>query len=160
VLLREVRPRAWCILPLRVKDDTFGAIVLAYGDLARQYVPSDLPILRQLAARAAVALENAHLYELSQQARSRVEAATRAKDEFVAMVSHELRTPLNSILGWLRLHRSGALPAEKKAHAFDVVERNANALNALVADLLDVSRILTGSIRLDFSFVDLSNLVE
>jgi CheY-like chemotaxis protein len=107
-----------------------------------------------------VSLENAHLYELSQQARNRVEAATRAKDEFVAMVSHELRTPLNVILGWLRLQRSGVLTPEKSVHALDVVERNASALNGLVADLLDVSRILTRSIRLSLSLVDLPTVVE
>ena len=159
-LLESIGTRSWMILPLRVKDDTSGALVLAYGASGNRYTRSDLPVLQELAGKATVALENARLYELSQQARSRVEAATRAKDEFVAMVSHELRTPLNAILGWLRLHKSGVLPAEKRGHAFDVVERNANTLNALVADLLDVSRIITGNIRLNLSLVDLSNVVE
>src|SRR6185436_6501025 len=105
-----------------------AAMILAYGESGKHYALSDLPVLQELAARAAVSLENANLYELSQQARNRVEAATRAKDEFVAMVSHELRTPLNAILGWLRLQRSGVLTPEKRTHALDVVERNANAL--------------------------------
>ena len=70
---------------------------------------------------------------LSQNERSRVEAATRAKDEFVAMVSHELRTPLNAILGWLRLMRSGSFPEGRREHAIDVIERNAQAQNQLVA---------------------------
>ncbi len=159
-LLREVSAQSWAIVPIRLKSDQMAAMVLAYGVSGRRYTRSDLPIFVELAEKASVALQNAHLYDLSQQARTRVEAATRAKDEFVAMVSHELRTPLNSILGWLRLYRSGVLAPEKQEHAFDVVERNANSLNSLVADLLDVSRILTGSLHLDPSLVDLASTVE
>ncbi|HSY22031.1 MAG TPA: ATP-binding protein [Polyangiaceae bacterium] len=100
------------------------------------------------------------VYELSQRERSRVEAATRAKDEFVAMVSHELRTPLNAILGWVRLTGSGTLSDSKKSHAFQVIERNASVLNQLVGDLLDISRAITGRIRLNPSQVDLGSLVD
>src|SRR5204863_9434114 len=115
-----------------------GVVLLGFDGSGKHYSRSDVQMMRELASRAAAALDNAHLYELSQESRVRVETATRAKDEFVAMVSHELRTPLSAILGWLRLHRSGVLPAEKQAHAFDVIERTANALNQRVADLLDV----------------------
>jgi len=133
-LLREIGARSWMLVPLRVKERTTGAILLGRCSSDTPYSRSDLPLLQELAAKATVALENAHLYELSQQARSRVEAATRAKDEFVAMVSHELRTPLNVILGWMRFHRTGTLSEDKKDHAFRVVERNAEALNGLVAN--------------------------
>jgi signal transduction histidine kinase/CheY-like chemotaxis protein len=159
-LLGRMGATSWIVLPLRVGSATSGVAVLGYAHAGTGYSQSDLPVLQEVAARAALALENARLYELSQQARTRVEAATRAKDEFVAMVSHELRTPLNAILGWLRLHRNGALPPENQARVFEVVERNANALHALVADLLDVSRIFTGTIRLSLSLVDLPTVVE
>ncbi len=107
-----------------------------------------------------MAIDNAHLYAASQKERSRVEALTRAKDEFVAMVSHELRTPLNSIVGWLNLIREGALPEVKREHALAVCLRSANALNQLVGDLLDISRVITGTIRLTAAQVDLNDVVE
>jgi signal transduction histidine kinase/ActR/RegA family two-component response regulator len=159
-LFAQIGGRSWMALPLRVTAETSGVLVLGYDQSEVRYSRADLRVMEETARRAAVALENARLYELSQQARTRVEAATRAKDEFVAMVSHELRTPLNAILGWLRLHRDGMLPPEKRGHVFDVVERNANTLSALVGDLLDVSRIFAGSIRLSFSLVDLARVVE
>ena len=159
-LLEKIDTCSLVIVPLVVKESTFGAMMLAYSDSRRHYGNSDLVLAGELARRAAVAIDNARLYELSQKERSRVEAATRAKDEFVAMVSHELRTPLNAILGWLRLMRHSALPASKQEHAFDVIERNANAQNQLVADLLDISRVITGKIRINPAEVDLATIVE
>jgi signal transduction histidine kinase/CheY-like chemotaxis protein len=148
------------VVPLRVQGSLFGALTLAYSDSNRRYQEADLVLVEELARRAAVALDHARLYALSQQERSRVEAATRAKDEFVAMVSHELRTPLNAMLGWLRLLRAGTLPDAKREHALEVIERNAVAQNQLVADLLDISRVITGKIRINPSQVDLADLVE
>ncbi len=159
-LLRQIQSCSWMVLPLRVQETTFGALVLAYSDSQRHYAESDLVLAGELARRAAVAIDNARLYDLSQKERSRVEAATRAKDEFVAMVSHELRTPLNAILGWSRLLRSGSLNLAKREHAVEVIERNARAQNQLVADLLDISRIISGKMRVTLSQVDLANTVE
>ena len=159
-LLHQLNSCSWITVPLRIQGNIFGALTLAYSDSGRHYDESDLLLAGEVARRAAAAIDNARLYELSQKERSRVEAATRAKDEFVAMVSHELRTPLNAILGWLRLMRSGTLPDSKHEHAFDVIERNANAQNRLVADLLDISRVITGKIRINPSQVDLANVVD
>ncbi len=92
--------------------------------------------------------------------KSSLEAAMRAKDEFVAMVSHELRTPLNVILGWLRLMRGGALPEEKRDHALEVIERNAHAQSHLVTELLDISQVITGNIRLNPAPIDLGQVVH
>ncbi len=157
---RALGARSWLIVPLRVQSGAFGTLTLAYADSGRRYEASDLLLAGELARRAAAAIDNAKLYELSQNERSRVEAAARAKDEFVAMVSHELRTPLNAILGWLRLMRGAALPEEKRAHALAVIERNAQAQNQLVGDLLDISRAITGNVQIHPSQLDFGSLVD
>lgn len=159
-LLRQISARSWMIVPLRIQANLVGALTLAYSESDRRYQESDLVLASELARRAAIAIDNARLYELSQQARSRVEAATRAKDEFVAMVSHELRSPLNAILGWLRLLRGGTLPDGTHEHALDVIERNAKAQNQLVSDLLDMSRVIAGKLRINPSQLDVADLVE
>ena len=158
--IRRTGFRSGMILPLRVQGNTFGVLMMAYSDSERRYDATDLAFAAELARRASVAIDNAKLFELSQTERSRAEAATRAKDEFVAMVSHELRTPLNSILGWLQLMQGGLLTDAKRAHAITVIERNAKAQDQLVSDLLDISRIMTGKIRINPSQVDVANVVD
>jgi signal transduction histidine kinase/CheY-like chemotaxis protein len=148
------------IVPLRVQRRSFGAIVFGYSDSARRHSADDVLLAEDLASRAAVALENAQLYELANRERARMEAATRAKDEFVAMLSHELRTPLNAILGWSRLVRHGGLASEKHPHAMEVIERNAEAQSQLVGDLLDVSRVINGTIRINPAQMELDDVVE
>ena len=159
-LLRQLGTCSWLGVPLPVQQHMFGALTLCYSVSGRHYRESDRALASDLARRASVAIDNARLYQLSQDERSRVEFATRAKDEFVAMVSHELRTPLNAILGWTRLIRGGTLPDAKREHAFEVIERNAIAQNQLVNDLLDISRAITGKIKIFPSQVDVGNIVE
>ena len=93
-------------------------------------------------------------------ARDKAEEATRLKDEFLATVSHELRTPLNAILGWARMLHGGMLNTDKTAHALDAIVRNAISQNQIIDDLLDVSRIITGQLRLDVDFVDINRVVS
>jgi len=88
------------------------------------------------------------------------EAASRAKDDFLAVVSHELRTPLSAVYGWARMLRSGHLQAEAAERALDVIVRNANAQVQLIDDLLDVSRITAGKLRLDVRPVDLDAVIR
>jgi CheY-like chemotaxis protein len=88
------------------------------------------------------------------------QAANRMKDEFLAVLSHELRTPLNAILGYSRLLRGGMLPPEKAARGLETVERNATLLTQIVEDVLDVSRIISGKIRLDVQPVELPVIVD
>ena len=88
-----------------------------------------------------------------------LEQANRVKDEFLATLSHELRTPLTSILGWSRLLRSGNLSKQEHDRALAVVERNAQAQSSLIEDLLDVSRIITGKLRIEFQPIQLSAIV-
>ena len=100
------------------------------------------------------------LYDAERNAREQAMAAMRIRDEFLATVSHELRTPLNAILGWIQLLRTGAVPTDRKEHALGVIERNARAQEQLIADLLDVSRVITGRLRLHVVHVRLQEVVE
>ena len=86
-------------------------------------------------------------------------AANRAKEEFLATLSHELRTPLNAMLGWTRLLRTGKLDASGMARALETIERNAHIQEQLIADILDVSRIVTGKLRIELRPTDLVPVV-
>jgi signal transduction histidine kinase/ActR/RegA family two-component response regulator len=88
------------------------------------------------------------------------EEANRLKDEFLATVSHELRTPLNAVLGWARMLGSGQMPPARAGHAIATIERNASVLGHLIDDLLDVSRIVAGTLRLAPQPVDLVAVVQ
>ena len=93
--------------------------------------------------------ERRRLLARSQTAREQAEDANRQKDEFLATLSHELRTPLNSILGWIDLLRTGELDLHETAEALDTIERNAQRQRQLIADILDVSKIIQGKVRLE-----------
>jgi signal transduction histidine kinase len=96
----------------------------------------------------------------AESARHDVEAASRTKDEFLATISHELRTPLNAVLGWLHLVRSGKLDSATQARGLDAVERNIRLQAQLTTDLLDVSRALTGRLRLEIAPLRLKTVIE
>jgi PAS domain S-box-containing protein len=110
-------------------------------------------LARGVATWAAVALENSRLYAEAQE-------ASRMKDEFLAVLSHELRTPLNAIVGYSRLLRGGILSGEKAVRGLETLDRNATWLTQIVEDVLDVSRIAAGKIRLDVQPVELSLIVD
>src|SRR5262245_54538412 len=93
------------------------------------------------------------------EAKQRAEALSRSKDEFIATVSHELRTPMTAILGWVRMLASGQLKPDAQKKAFEVIERNARSQAQLIEDLLDMSRIISGKLKLTMSRVDLSTLI-
>src|ERR1051325_1921417 len=127
-----------------------------------------------LSAQAAVAMDNARLYEAAKRARAeaehgaaenerlykQAEESSRLKEEFLATISHELRTPLNAILGWARMLRTGQLTGENQTKALDTIERNARAQAQLIDDLLDVSRIVAGKLRLDVRPTDPSTFID
>jgi signal transduction histidine kinase len=114
----------------------------------------------RIAEHAAIALRNAELFRREQQARSDAEAANRGKDDFLAVLSHELRTPLQAMLGWLRLLRAGRLDAVATAKALETIERNTRAQTKLIGDLLDVSGILAGKLRVEPRAMDLVAVVD
>jgi signal transduction histidine kinase/ActR/RegA family two-component response regulator len=95
-----------------------------------------------------------------QMARAEAEDANRLKDEFLATVSHELRTPLNAILGWSHMIRSNMLDEAMLARAVETIERNAKSQAQLVEDILDVSRVITGKLRLNIEAVDMASVIN
>ena len=110
--------------------------------------------------RESELVESSALLAAEQQARRKAEEADQSKDQFLAMVSHELRNPLSPILAWSRMLKLGTLDAEKQSAAVDAIERNATAQAQLVEDLLDVSRIVSGKLRLDVRPIDLATVIE
>jgi PAS domain S-box-containing protein len=103
--------------------------------------------------------EREEALERERQARAEAELANRSKDEFLAVLSHELRTPLNSMFGWVRMLSAGNLDAEKSRRAIEVIERNIILQTKLIEDILDVSRIISGKIRLETRELDFLPLI-
>jgi signal transduction histidine kinase/CheY-like chemotaxis protein len=130
-------------------------------------------IIVGIAAQAAVAVENARLYEAAQKAseerqglleseraaRTEAERANELKDEFLATLSHELRTPLNSILGWAQVMKLSVTAADLQ-RGLEAIERNARLQAQLIEDLLDMSRITSGKMRLEIQSVELIPVIE
>jgi PAS domain S-box-containing protein len=117
-------------------------------------------VFRDVAERIRAEHEREQSLEREHTARTQAEAASHAKDEFLATVSHELRTPLTAILGWARLLSIGNLSGENSSKAIETIERNAKAQAQLIEDLLDMSRITSGKLRLSFEPVNLANVIE
>ena len=117
-------------------------ITFVFAESGRHYTERDLAFAQDVAARAALAIDNALAYR-------RAYDANRLKDEFLATLSHELRTPLNAILGYAQMLGMGVLQGERQSHAIAVLTRNAESLRQMIDDVLDVSRITSGKIRLN-----------
>ena len=138
------------------------------------FTERDEIVVAGLASQAAVAMDNARLYETAKRARAeaersaaenerlyrQAEESSRLKDEFLATISHELRTPLSAILGWARMLRMGQLSEEDAGKALETIERNARAQSQLIDDLLDVSRIITGKLRMDVQPADPNAFID
>jgi signal transduction histidine kinase/CheY-like chemotaxis protein len=159
-LMRELSFTSAMVVPLTVHERTLGAITFVSTESGRHYGASDLAFAEDLARRAAAAIDNARLYTEAQAARQSAEEASRLKDEFLATVSHELRTPLTAMLGWAYLLRAGHLDEPSAKNALETIERNARAQSQLIDDLLDVSRIITGKLRLDVRQIDPLSFID
>ncbi|MBA3767113.1 MAG: PAS domain S-box protein, partial [Acidobacteria bacterium] len=152
-LIRELGLKSYMVVPLIARGRTLGAITFVTAESDRHYTETDLSFAEDLARRAALAVDNARLYREAQE-------ANRIKDEFLATVSHELRTPLTAVLGWARILRAGGIDHETSQRALETIERNARSQAQLVEDLLDVSRIITGKLRLDVQPVELKHVID
>jgi PAS domain S-box-containing protein len=145
--------RSYLAVPVKgVKGGVLGGLFFGHSHVG-MFTEQHERLALGVAAWASVALENSRLYDEAQ-------AANRMKDEFLAVLSHELRTPLNAIVGYSRLLRGGILPPEKAARGLETLERNATWLTQIVEDVLDVSRIVSGKIRLDVQPVELQIIVD
>ena len=145
--------RSYMAVPVRIRSgEVLGGLFFGHSEPGR-FSESDERLAAGIAAWAAIALENARLYVRAQE-------ANRLKDEFLATLSHELRTPLNAILGYARMIRRGMVTGERQDRAVETIERNATSLTQIVEDVLDVSRIIAGKMRLNVQPVDLPELVR
>jgi PAS domain S-box-containing protein len=117
-------------------------------------------VTMDITAAVEAEIERAELLERESHARRQAEEASRLKEEFLATVSHELRTPLNAVVGWSRLLHSGQLDADGARHAVEVIERNAASQRQIIEDLLDVSRIVAGKLRISTQPVDLLLIIH
>ena len=153
VFLQNLELRSCLTVPLSTRDRKLGALVLCFtAESERRHTEADLPLAQELAHRAATALDNSQLYQQAQD-------ANRIKDEFLAVLSHELRTPLNPILGWSKLLQSDFSDPVKTTKGLEAIERNAKMQTQLIEDLLDISQILRGKLKLNKSPVQLATVV-
>jgi len=145
--------RSYLAVPVKGRSgDVIGGLFFGHSQVGRfDHTHERLAV--GIASWASVALENARMY-------MSVQEASRLKDEFLASLSHELRTPLNAILGYARMLRTGIIAPDKRDKAIDTIERNATSLTQIVEDVLDISRIVSGKIRLNVQPVDFPDVVR
>ena len=145
--------RSYLAVPVKTRSgEVLGGLFFGHPDIGR-FTEQHERLAVATAAWASVALENSRLYLGLQE-------ANRLKDEFLATLSHELRTPLNAILGYANMIKSGAVASENQHRAIDTIERNARSLAKLVEDVLDVSRIISGKMRLHIQHINLGDVVR
>ena len=159
-IMRRLRPSSAIAVPMVTRQRIVGAITLVRTTPGRSYDDADVAMAEELARRAALAVDNATLYGEADQARAQAEGANRAKDEFLAVLSHELRTPMNAVYGWARMLQMGQIDSGTTPRALDAIVRNAHVQLQLIDDLLDVSRIISGKMRLDTRPVDIRRVLE
>jgi signal transduction histidine kinase/ActR/RegA family two-component response regulator len=150
-LLRALGFTCAMCLPLRVGGEVAGALELVVARPERRFTSTDVAFAEELARRIGIAMENARAFREARE-------ANRLKDEFLGTVSHELRTPLNVILGWTTMLRTRA--AVDVAKALQTIDRNARAQLRLIEDVLDVTRIAAGKLKLEHAEMDLARVVE
>jgi PAS domain S-box-containing protein len=141
--------RSYLAVPVTSRSgEVLGGLFFGHRE-PDQFTEQQERLVVGLAAQAAIAIDNARLFDAVQKARESAELANRLKDEFLATVSHELRTPLNAVLGWTSLLRSTQMDDARRAKALETIERNARMQQKIVEDILDVTRIIAGQMRLD-----------
>ncbi|MFL6216105.1 MAG: ATP-binding protein [Blastocatellia bacterium] len=166
--------RACHSTPLLTRNGNIIGVLSVHFDKPHRPSERETRLMDLYARMAADIIENARLHnrmqqELEerklllareQQARAEAEAANRMKDQFLSTVSHELRTPLNAIVGWVHILRRGKPDEAMAARGLETIERNARAQAQLVADILDMSRVITGKLRLNIDPVDLAAVIN
>src|SRR5207247_2353760 len=152
-LLRQLGLASSMSVPLIARGRTLGSLTVAISRPGRHYTREDLAFTEEVAARAALAVDNARLYREAQE-------TSRLKDEFLATLSHELRTPLTSVLAWMWMLRRGRLDGSAVERARDTMEKSMRSLLRIIDDLLDVSRAIRGQLRLDVRPIGLGPVIQ
>jgi signal transduction histidine kinase len=151
-ILRALAIQSVIMAPLNARGRTLGIITWVSSSPDRRFSEADVALVMDVAGRAALAIDNARLYEEAQQ-------ASRVKDEFLAVVSHELRTPLNTILGWSTMLLTGGHDPATTRKALETIERNARTQAQLVDDLLNFARLGSGQIEIAREHIDVRGTV-
>lgn len=151
--LRQLKLRSFICVPLRAAGATIGAITFATAESGRRYGPLDVVVAEDLALRASVAIDNAHLYR-------NMKEGDQRKDEFLAVLSHELRNPLAALRNGVEIMRQIGLENPRLREVRDIQERQVNQIARLVDDLLDVARIRQGKVTLQTEPTDLAGAVH
>jgi PAS domain S-box-containing protein len=149
---RALGGTGYILMPLIAGGRAVGSLMIG-ATSGEPFEEIDARPVEELGYRMAIAVANARAFTEALE-------ANRLKDEFLAIVSHELRTPLNAMRGWMSLLRAARLTDEQKVHALDVIDRNIGIQTQLVEDLLDISRIVTGRMRLSVHPVNLESVVN
>jgi signal transduction histidine kinase/AmiR/NasT family two-component response regulator len=164
--LREQGVGALAAVPLIYRGTVLGRFAALWAK-PHSWSDAEVALAETVATQVAFATarkraedDRTEALRRQQEARAQAEAANRMKDEFLATLSHELRTPLNAIMGWARLLRTGKLDEAAADKALEIIERNSQVQGQLVDDLLDISRIITGKLRLEPRPLELHTVVE
>ncbi|MET0985948.1 MAG: ATP-binding protein [Steroidobacteraceae bacterium] len=137
--------------------------LLVHGRLSRSWNGQPLHmtgVCQDITSRKQAEVMRERLLESERAARTEAERVTRMKDEFLATISHELRTPLNAITGWVAILRSGRVSPTDQTKGLEVIDRNTRLQAQLISDMLDMSRIISGKMRIDVHEVDLVNVIQ
>lgn len=151
-VLRELGLRSAMIVPMNARGRTVGSIAFIAAESGRTYTEDDLAFARELAHRAALAVDNARLFREARE-------ASRARDDLLAIVSHDLRNPLNTIVTAAELLLDSGIAEKQKEEQARAIRRSAERMDRLTADLLDVTRIEEGRLAIQPSPHDLSSIV-
>lgn len=156
-LRQAVGVTSYIIVPLRARERTLGAISLVTGQSGRRYGREELVLAEELAGRAALALDNARLYQQAQE-------AVQIRDQFLSVASHELKTPLTALIGYVKILQRRLLPdsalTERDLRALRVIDKQANRLHRLITLMLDLSRIQRGQLQIERQYLNLTALVQ
>ncbi|MBH8565660.1 PAS domain S-box protein [Nostoc sp. CENA67] len=158
-LIRALGISAYYCYPLMAQGRLLGT--LSFGSRTRtRFTDNQRGMMQAVCDQIAIAMERASLIASLQKQTEQLSEANRMKDEFLAILSHELRSPLNAILGWAQLLRVRKLSETQTAKGLETIERNAKAQTQLIEDLLDISRMIRGKLRLNVRTCDLILIIE